>query len=255
MYRSIFNPVNTWAENIKRGKKTVECLCVCTLATASSAKLAVTLKNAPRQSSVCPLSEGPAEQNQPYWAWCFAQGFLLTEWSQVAAQSDLCTAWWLIRCVKDRPRLLLLLVCLMRCHCPAGWAGPDRRRGRSTVPKLSLCDFAWLMDCDWTQLQGCLCRVFAFFFSPWGESVWSEKKCETLLNWADGSQLSYQQARLHSWCTLQRAPEGSPLSAGKRFSLYIQLLQFQYKKESDFSFITYMSLYSMRAEKPTVGWF
>lgn len=29
MYRSIFNPVNTWAESMKEGeKKTVECLCV-----------------------------------------------------------------------------------------------------------------------------------------------------------------------------------------------------------------------------------
>lgn len=54
------------------------------------------------------------------------------------------------------------------------------------------------MNCDWTQLQGCLCR-----FHPYkAEPVRSEKKkkCETLLNSDDGSQPSYQQARLHSWC-------------------------------------------------------
>lgn len=93
---------------------------------------------------------------------------------QDAGQSALCAARWLIRCVKDRPQLLLLLVWLMRCHCPAGWAGPDRRRWCSTFPKPSLCDFAWLMDCDDAQLQGWLCHFFLFF--SWGESVWSEVK-------------------------------------------------------------------------------
>lgn len=61
-----------------------------------------------------------------------------------------------------------------------------------SFPQLSQLDFAWLMNCDGTQLQGCLC---CFFFSH--QASQSEQECETLLNSADGSQPSYQLARLH----------------------------------------------------------
>lgn len=249
MYRSIFNPVNTWAENIKKGGKNSRMfMCVLQLRRA--------LLNWLWPWRMPHAKAASAEQNQPYWAWCFAQGFLLTEWSQVAAQSDLCTARWLIRCVKDRPRLLLLLVCLMRCHCPAGWAGPDRRRGCSTVPKVSLCDFAWLMDCDWTQLQGCLCRVFAFFFFP-HEASQCEVKKSVKHCWTGLMALNFHISRLG--CT-----------PGARSSERLKDHHCQQVKDSActsscFSFSTkrnlislsllIMSLYSMRAEKPTVGWF
>lgn len=70
-----------------------------------------------------------------------------------------------------------------------------------SFPQLSQPDFAWLMNCDGTQLQGCLCSFFFFFFffppsSTTGQGQ-SEQECETLLNSADGSQPSYQLARLH----------------------------------------------------------
>lgn len=197
-------------------------------------------------------SKGPAEQNQPYWAWYFAQGFLLTEWLQDAGQSGLCTAWWLIRCVKDRLRLLL--VWLMRCHCPAGWAGPDRRRWRSTFPKLSLWDFAWLMDCDWTQLQGCLCRFFLFFFSHEASQCEVKKKRSVKHCWTRLMALNLHISRLG--CT-PGARSGERLkdlkSAGKRCSLHTQLLLFPYKKESDLSFTTYYE-FVWKQRNLTVSW-
>lgn len=105
----------------------------------------------------------------------------------------------------------------------------------------------------WLDTTPRLFASFLFFFCSHAarqcgvKKKKKKKKCETLLNWADGSQPSYQQARLHSWCTLRRAPEGSLLSAGKRFSLHTQLLLFQYKKGSDFSLTTYYEY--MRADK------
>lgn len=55
-------------------------------------------------------------------------------------------------------------------------------------------DFAWLMNCDKTQLQGCLCCSLCVFFyisSP-DTLVW-----ETMSKRADVSQPWYQPARLN----------------------------------------------------------
>lgn len=48
MYRSSFNPVITWAENIKKKKKSWTFVFISATANCAKVKLAVTLKNAPR---------------------------------------------------------------------------------------------------------------------------------------------------------------------------------------------------------------
>lgn len=102
-----------------------------------------------------------------------------------------------LRC--RRPKAACAL--LMCCHSPAGWAGLDRLRWRSpSFPQLIQADFAWLMNCDEAQLQGCLC-FFLFFSFLNHKASQSETKCETLLNSSDGSQPSHQLARLHPWHT------------------------------------------------------
>lgn len=63
-----------------------------------------------------------------------------------------------------------------------------------SFPQLSWLDFAWLMNCDQTHIQGCLCCPF---FSPYKHTSQAECECETTLNSADGSQLFYQLAWLH----------------------------------------------------------
>lgn len=125
--------------------------------------------------------------------------------------------------VKDRPfalrcRRLLLLMC---CHSPAGWAGPDRPRWRSlSFPQLSRLAFAWLMNCDGTQLQGCLC--FVFFILPEGRpvkaGVWNIVK----LCWWLSTFVSAGSAD-----TLRWTPERSTLSGCKSRRLYSQLLVIQ----------------------------
>lgn len=80
----------------------------------------------------------------------------------------------------------------MCCHSPAGWASPDRPGWRSlSFPQLSRLALAWLMNCDGTQLQGCL-----WGFCCYQKAGQSKQECETLLNSADGSQPSYQLARV-----------------------------------------------------------
>lgn len=82
-----------------------------------------------------------------------------------------------LRC--RRPKAACAL--LMCCHSPAGWAGLDRLRWRSpSFPQLIQADFAWLMNCDEAQLQGCLC-FFLFFSFLNHKASQSETKCETLL--------------------------------------------------------------------------
>lgn len=80
----------------------------------------------------------------------------------------------------------------MCCHSPAGWASPDRPGWRSlSFPQLSRLALAWLMNCDGTQLQGCL-----WGFCCYQKAGQSKQECETLLNSSDGSQPSYQLARV-----------------------------------------------------------
>lgn len=45
-----------------------------------------------------------------------------------------------------------------------------------SFPQLSQLDFAWLMNCDRTQLQGCLCDFFFFFTRQTSQSR-SVKHC------------------------------------------------------------------------------
>lgn len=62
----------------------------------------------------------------------------------------------------------------MCCHSPAGRAGLDGPRWHSPLSHSSASfDFAWLMNCDGTQLQGCLCDIFFFARKPVGAGAWS----------------------------------------------------------------------------------
>lgn len=132
-----------------------------------------------------------------------------------------------LRC--RRPKAACAL--LMCCHSPAGWAGLDRLRWRSpSFPQLIQADFAWLMNCDEAQLQGCLCFFFFFFlFKPQGkpvrDEVWNIVKTPLMALNLRISWLGCTRDTLH-W-----APERSPLSGCKGCTPYSQLLMFQYQEE------------------------
>lgn len=117
---------------------------------------------------------------------------------------------------------------LMCCHSPAGRAGPDRPRWRSSLSHSS----ASLTLLGWWTVTGhhskVVCAAFFFFccfFSPTRQASQrrSVKHCWTPL----------MALNLHiSWlgCTadaLQWTPEGSPLSGCRSCIPYSQMLMFQ----------------------------
>lgn len=92
---------------------------------------------------------------------------------------------------------------------------------RSSFPQLSWLDFAWLMNCDETQLQGCLPSFFFFLQQNFKRAKTGVRKPHWWL-------LTFTSAAATD--TLHWTPEGPPPSGCKTCTLYSQLLMFQCKR-------------------------
>lgn len=103
---------------------------------------------------------------------------------------------WLGRWRTELLWLLGLCICALNVlplPCRASMPG-QAEVTLPSFPQLSRLDFAWLMNCDRTQLQGCLCSYFVCQAS-WRKSV---KDCSTLM-----MTLTFvsAMARLRAWHT------------------------------------------------------
>lgn len=169
-----------------------------------------------------------AKQKRPYWAWYFS-----TPMFNVSMQT-VCVLYFVSDWVVEELSPAALLVSV-----PEGEAAvflttqallykvnrPAQVEVALPFFHLRQLDFAWLMNCDKTQLQGCLCcSLCVFFFIYLHQTRWCGKQCQREL-----MCLNLGISRL-GWIsdTVQWAPEGSSLSHCKSCWSYSQLLLFQY---------------------------